>query len=102
MIDQPRTGPARVGYQEMGMSELLRTAEGANTVRLGLIFVEDADASSGETLLPPGEAGEFRDLPDLLARSGLSLEALEDLARAVFLTLEDEWGLIPVAVREPR
>ena len=72
-------------------------------MRLGLIFVEDADASSGETLLPsPGEAGEFRDLPDLLARSGLSLEALEDLARAVFLTLEDEWGLIPVAVREPR
>ena len=67
----------RVAHPDVNRSELLCTAEGANTLRLRLTFVKGVDARLGETLLRARESGEFRDLPDLLARSGLSREALE-------------------------
>ena len=72
----------RVAHPDVNRSELLCTAEGENTLRLGLTFVKGVDARLGETLLRAREAGDFRDLPDLLARSGLPREALENLARA--------------------
>ena len=72
----------RVAHPDVNRSELLCTAEGENTLRLGLTFVKGVDDRLGETLLRAREAGEFRDLPDLLARSGLPREALENLARA--------------------
>ena len=72
----------RVAHPDVNRSELLCTAEGANTLRLGLTFVKGVDARLGETLLRAREAGDLRDLSDLLARSGLPREALENLARA--------------------
>ena len=72
----------RVAHPDVNRSELLCTAEGANTLRLGLTFVKGVDDRLGETLLRAREAGDFRNLPNLLARSGLPREALENLARA--------------------
>ena len=72
----------RVAHPDVNRSELLCTAEGDDTLRLGLTFVKGVDARLGETLLRAREAGGFADLSDLLARSGLPREALENLARA--------------------
>ena len=72
----------RVAHRDVNLSGLLCTAEGANTLRLGLTFAKGVDTPLGETLLRSREAGDFRDLPDLLARSGLPGEALENLARS--------------------
>ena len=72
----------RVAHPDVNRSELLCTAEGVNTLRLGLTFVKGVDARLGDTLLRAREAGEFRDLPDLLSRSGMPREALENLTRA--------------------
>ena len=72
----------RVAHPDVNRSELLCTAEGDDTLRLGLTFVKGVSVRSGETLLRGRESGVFKDLPDLLARSGLSREALENLARA--------------------
>ncbi len=72
----------RVAHPDVNRSELLCTAEGDDTLRLGLTFVKGVDNRLGETLLRAREAGPFTDLSDLLARSGLPREALENLARA--------------------
>ena len=72
----------RVAHPDVNRSELLCTAEGDDILRLGLTFVKGVDHRLGETLLRAREAGAFADLPDLLARSGLPREALENLARA--------------------
>ena len=72
----------RVAHPDVNRSELLCTSEGDDTLRLGLTFVKGVDARLGETLLRAREAGGFADLSDLLARSGLPREALENLARA--------------------
>ena len=67
----------RVAHPDVNRSELLCTPEGEETLLLGLTFVKGVDARLGETLLRAREAGEFRDLPDLLAHSGLPREALK-------------------------
>ena len=72
----------RVAHPDVNRSELLCAAEGADTLRLGLTFVKAVDVRLGETLLRVREAGPFLDLTDLLARSGLPREALENLVRA--------------------
>ncbi|MXZ90539.1 MAG: DNA polymerase III subunit alpha [Chloroflexi bacterium] len=72
----------RVAHPDVNRSELLCTAEGDDTLRLGLTFVKGVDHRLGETLLRARDAGPFADLSDLLARSGLPREALENLARA--------------------
>lgn len=72
----------RVAHPDVNRSELLCTAEGDDTLRLGLTFVKGVDHRLGEMLLRAREAGPFADLSDLLARSGLPREALENLARA--------------------
>ena len=72
----------RVARPDVNLSELRCTAEGDDTLRLGLTFVKGVDRRLGETLLRAREAGPFGRLADLLARSGLSREALENLARA--------------------
>ena len=73
----------RVAHPCVNRSELLCTAEGDATLRLGLTFVKGVDRRLGETLLQARQAGgEFRSIGDLLARSGLPREALESLARA--------------------
>ena len=72
----------RVAHPDVNMSELLCTAEGDDTLRLGLTFVKGVDNRLGETLLRAREAGPFANLSDLLARSGLPREALENLAKA--------------------
>ena len=72
----------RVAHPDVNRSELLWAAEGEDTLRLGLTFVKGVDARLGETLLRAREAGPFLDLADLLARSGLPREALENLVRA--------------------
>ncbi len=72
----------RVAHPDVNRSQLLCTAEGDDTLRLGLTFVKGVDNRLGETLLRAREAGVFADLSDLLARSGLPREALENLARA--------------------
>ena len=53
----------RAAHPDVNHSELLCTAEGANTLRLGLTFVKSVDARLGETLLRAREAGAFRNLP---------------------------------------
>ena len=94
-IALPHTGP---GHREAGRlalrhpganrSELLWTAVGANTMRLG------------ETLLRAKESSDFG---SLLARTLLAPGCRDyDVARAALLTLEDEWGLIPIALWEVR
>ena len=72
----------RVAHPDVNRSDLLCTAEGDDVLRLGLTFVKGVDNRLGETLLRAREAGPFVDLSDLLARSGLSREALENLAQA--------------------
>ena len=72
----------RVAHPDVNRSELLCAAEGDATLRLGLTFVKGVDARLGETLLRAREAGPFLDLADLLGRSGLPREALENLVRA--------------------
>ena len=72
----------RVAHPDVNQSQLLCTAEGDDTLRLGLTFVKGVNNRLGETLLRAREAGVFADLSDVLARSGLSREALENLARA--------------------
>ena len=72
----------RVAHPDVNRSELLCAAEGDDTLRLGLTFVKGVDNRLGETLVRAREAGPFADLSDLLARSGLPREALENLARA--------------------
>ena len=72
----------RVAHPDVNQSTLLCTAEGDDTLRLGLTFVKGVDNRLGETLLRARDAESFADLSDLLARSGLSREALENLARA--------------------
>ena len=72
----------RVAHPDVNHSDLLCSAEGDETLRLGLTFVKGLDRRLGETLLRAREAGPFADLSDLLARSGLPREALENLARA--------------------
>ena len=72
----------RVARPDVNRSELLCTAEGDDTLRLGLTFVKGVDNRLGETLLLTRQAGPFADLSDLLARSGLPREVLENLARA--------------------
>ena len=72
----------RVAHPDVNCSQLLCTAEGDDILRLGLTFVKGVDHRLGETLLRAREAGGFADLSDLLARSGLPREALENLARA--------------------
>ena len=72
----------RVAHPDVNRSELLCVAEGDDTLRLGLTFVKGGYARLGETLLRAREAGPFPDLADLLARSGLPREALENLVRA--------------------
>ena len=52
-------------------------------LRLGLTFVKGVDRRLGEVLLRARQAGgEFRSIGDLPGRSGLSREALENLAGA--------------------
>ena len=73
----------RVAHPCVNRSALLCTAEGDATMRLGLTFVKGVDRRLGEVLLRARQAGgEFRSIGDLLGRSGLSREALENLARA--------------------
>ena len=72
----------RVAHPDVNRSELLCAAEGEDTLRLGLTFVKGVNARLGETLLRAREGGPFLDLADLLARSGLPREALENLVRA--------------------
>ncbi len=72
----------RVAHPDVNKSDLLCTAEGDDTLRLGLTFVKGVDNRLGETLLRARESGPFADLSDLLARCGLPREALENLARA--------------------
>ena len=72
----------RVVRPDVNRSQLLCTAEGSDTLRLGLTFVKGVDTRLGEALLRSREAGPFASLSDLLARSGLSREALENLVRA--------------------
>lgn len=71
-----------VARPDVNRSELLCTAEGANTLRLGLTFVKGIDTRLGSVLLTAREARAFSGLSDVLARSGLSREALENLTRA--------------------
>ena len=72
----------RVLYPCVNRSELECTAEGADGLRLGLGLVKGIDRRQGERLLRARAAGgEFSGLEDLLARSGLSRAALENLAR---------------------
>ncbi len=72
----------RVAHPDVNRSALLCTVEGDDVLRLGLTFVKGIDNRLGETVLRARDAGSFADLSDLLARSGLSREALENLARA--------------------
>ena len=65
-----------VAHPDVNRSELLCTAEGANTLRLGPTFVKSVDARLRATLLRAREAGDFRNLPDLPARLGLPRGAL--------------------------
>lgn len=72
----------RVARPCVNRSELVCTAEGADMLRLGLTSVKGIDRRQGARLLAARrEVGEFVGLSDLLARSGLSREALENLAR---------------------
>ena len=71
-----------VAHPDVNRSELLCTAEGEDTLRLGLTFVKGVDARLGGVLLQSRSAGPFTGLSDLLARSGLPREALENLVRA--------------------
>ena len=72
----------RVAHPDVNLSELLCTAEGDDTLRLGLTLVKGVDTRLGGALLRAREGGAFESLADLLARSGLPREALENLARA--------------------
>ncbi len=72
----------RVAHPDINRSQLLSTAEGERTLRLGLTFVKGVDRRLGEILLHARDAGEFGSLADVLARSGLPRQALENLARA--------------------
>ncbi len=72
----------RVAHPDVNRSELLSTNERDDTLRLGLTFVKSVDYHLGEALLRARGAGTSADLADLLARSGLPRESLENLARA--------------------
>lgn len=72
----------RVAHPDINRSELLCTAEGEDTLRLGLTFVKGIDTRLGVAMLRAREARPFAGLADVLARSGLSRQALENLTRA--------------------
>ena len=72
----------RVAHPDVNRSHLLCTAEGEDTLRLGLTFVKGIDSRMGSTMLLARKARPFSSLSDVLARSGLSREALENLTRA--------------------
>ncbi len=72
----------RVAHPDVNRSDLLCTAEGTDTLRLGLTFVKGINARLGSAMLLARETGLFTGLSDVLARSGLSREALENLTRA--------------------
>ena len=83
----------RVARPGVNRSELGCTAEGADILRLGLTMVKGIDRRQGGRLLRiRQEGGEFSGLSDLLARSGLSREALENLARCGALEELPEGG----------
>ena len=72
----------RVLHPCVNRSELECTAEGEESLRLGLGKVKGIDRQQGARLLAARDAGgEFGGLSDLLARSGLARAALENLAR---------------------
>ena len=72
----------RIAHPDVNRSQLLCTAEGDDTLRLGLTFVKGIDSRLGSIMLKAREARPFAGLSDVLARSGLSREALENLTRA--------------------
>ena len=72
----------RVAHPDINRSELLCTAEGDDTLRMGLTFVKGIDVRLGSAVLAARTGGPFAGLSDVLARSGLSREALENLTRA--------------------
>ena len=72
----------RVAHPHVNRSQLLCTAEGDDTLRLGLTFVKGIDARLGSALLRARDAAPFAGLSDVLARAGISREALENLTRA--------------------
>ena len=81
-------------------SELLWTAAGTNTLRLGETLLRAKEAGDfgallARTLLAPG----CRD-DDVARVAGRVVRRQRPLARAALLTLEDEWALIPIAVWE--
>ena len=72
----------RIAHPDVNRSQLLCTPEGDDTLRLGLTFVKGIDSRLGSIMLKAREARPFAGLSDVLARSGLSREALENLTRA--------------------
>ncbi len=72
----------RIAHPDVNRSQLLCTAEDDDTLRLGLTFVKGIDSRLGSIMLQAREARPFAGLSDVLARSGLSREALENLTRA--------------------
>ena len=99
-----KQGACRLELRHPGAnrSELLWTAAGANNLRLGETLLRakeagDCGALLARTLLAPG----CRD-DDVARVAGRVVRRQRPLARAALLTLEDEWGLIPIAVWEVR
>ena len=72
----------RVAHPCVNRSAAMCTAEGDDTLRLGLSFVKGVDLAWSGMVLAARSEGVFRDLPDFLSRAALPREALEHLVLA--------------------
>ena len=77
--DAGRLG-VRVLAPDVNASHDLCTVEDDSTVRLGLRFVRDLGGVGASRLIEMRRMGQYRDLADLVGRSGLSRRVLESLA----------------------
>ena len=111
--DTVKQGACRLALRHpaANRSELLWTAAGTNTLRLGETLLRakmagDFSALLARILLGPAALNSdavqgCRD-GDMVRVAGRVVRRQRPLAKAVFLTLEYEWGLIPIAVWEGR
>ena len=72
----------RVAHPCVNRSAAMCTAEGDDTLRLGLSFVKGVDLAWSGMVVSARAGGGFRDLPDFLSRAALPREALEHLVLA--------------------